>query len=170
MELSNMKALKLDSTYRPIEVIDALDALVMCLVGKAMSLETHQRRVCSPSRSFELPAVIVLKTVVKFRFTGISCNRINIIARDKNRCQYCTKCFPTEELTMDHILPKSRGGKNTWTNLVASCRKCNQRKGARTPSEAHMYPISTPIKPKNSILRTLVPTQISDIWKEYLWE
>ena len=86
MELSNMKALKLDSTYRPIEVIDALDALVMCLVGKAMSIETHQR------------------------------------------------------------------------------------KGARTPSEAHMYPISTPIKPKNSILRTLVPTQISDIWKEYLWE
>ena len=170
MELSNMKALKLDSTYRPIEVIDAIDALVMCLVGKAMSLEIHQRKILSPSRSFDLPAVIVLKTVVKFRFLGISCNRNNIITRDKNRCQYCANCYPTEELTMDHILPKSRGGKNTWTNLVASCRKCNQKKGARTPSEARMYPINIPKKPKNSILTALTGAQISDLWKEYLWE
>ncbi len=170
MQIDSMKALKLDSTYRPIEVIDAIEALVMCLVGKAMPLETYEKRISSPSRSFELPAVIVLKTIVRFRFTGVSCSRVNVIYRDKNHCQYCAKSFPTEELTLDHVLPKSRGGKNTWTNLVASCKKCNQRKGCKTPHEANMHPISNPKKPKVSILRTLTTSQISDLWKEYLWE
>ena len=142
-----MKALKLDATYRPIEVIDAIEALVMCLVGKALPVETYESNISSPSRTFKLPAVIVLKTVVKFRFNSVVCNRYNIILRDKNQCQYCGKNFSNEQLTLDHIMPKSRGGKNTWTNLVASCKKCNQKKGCRTPSEASMYPINVPSKP-----------------------
>ena len=117
-----------------------------------------------------MPAVIVLKTIVKFRFTGVACNRANIIIRDKNRCQYCGHSFPTEQLTLDHIVPKSRAGLNTWTNLVASCKKCNQKKGCRTPAEAGMYPINTPKKPKTSILRTVTKNQISHLWKEYLWD
>ena len=165
-----MKALKLDATYRPIEVIDALEALVMCLVGKALPIETYQKKISSPSRSFDLPAVIVLKTIVKFRFNSVACNRNNIILRDKNQCQYCGKNFPSEQLTLDHILPKSRGGKNNWTNLVASCKKCNQKKGCRTPSEASMYPINTPLKPKANLLRTIAKNQISDFWTDYLWK
>ncbi len=163
-----MKALKLDATYRPVEVIDAIEALVLCIIGKAKAIETYTKQICSPSKSFDIPAVIVLKTVVKYRFGGIICNRQNIIWRDQNTCQYCGKNFSTENLTIDHLLPKSRGGKNTWKNLVAACKKCNQKKGCRTPQECGMIPIRKPAKPKATILKTT--KQINHLWKNYLWE
>ena len=164
-----MKALKLDATYRPIEIIDAVEALFMCLIGKAKPIETYEKKIASPSKSFELPAVIVLKTIVKFRFAGVACNRANIFIRDKNICQYCTKSFPTDQLTLDHMLPKSRGGLNTWTNLVTSCKKCNQKKGCRTPEEASMLPLTIPKRPKSNILRCITKNQISELWNIYLW-
>lgn len=164
-----MMALKLDASYRPIEVIDAIEALVMCLVGKATPVETYEKTINSITKSFELPAVIVLKSVIKFRFTTISCNRQNIVWRDNNQCQYCANYFPLDKLTMDHVLPKSRGGKNTWENLVAACKKCNQKKGSRTTKESGMIPLKTPIRPKASILRTVKKNQISELWKQYLW-
>jgi len=163
-----MKALKLDATYRPIEIIDALEALVLCIIGKAKAIETYAREINSPSKTFKVPAVIVLKNVVRYRFGGIMCNRQNVIWRDQNTCQYCTKKLPTEMLTIDHLIPKSRGGKNKWTNLVAACKKCNQKKGCRTPKECGMIPIRKPKKPKTSVLKTT--TMISDLWKNYLWE
>ena len=164
-----MMALKLDASFRPIEVIDALEALVMCIIGKATPVETYDTKINSPSKSFELPAVIVLKNIVKFRFTTIACNRINIVWRDNNQCQYCGNYFSTDKLTMDHVIPKSRGGKNTWENLVAACKKCNQKKGSRTPQESGMIPLKKPIRPKANILRTVKKNQISDLWKNYLW-
>ena len=165
-----MMALKLDSAYRPIEVIDAIEALVMCIVGKAIPVETYQKKISSPSKSFDLPAVIVLKTVVKFRFTTVACNRKNIVWRDNNQCQYCANYFNPDKLTLDHVIPKSRGGNNSWTNLVASCKKCNQKKGNKTTKESGMHPIREPFKPKANILRTLSKEQISPIWKDYLWD
>ena len=84
-----MMALKLDSAYRPIEIIDAIEALVMCIIGKATPVETYDKKINSPSKSFELPAVIVLKTVVKFRIDTVACNRVNLLHRDGNQCQYC---------------------------------------------------------------------------------
>ena len=164
-----MMALKLDASFRPIEVIDALEALVMCIIGKATPVETYDTKINSPSKSFELPAVIVLKNIVKFRFTTIACNRINIVWRDNNQCQYCGNYFSTDKLTMDHVIPKSRSGKNTWENLVAACKKCNQKKGSRTPQESGMIPLKKPIRPKANILRTVKKNQISDLWKNYLW-
>tara|TARA_R100000664_G_scaffold10265_2_gene16968 strand:+ start:814 stop:1329 length:516 start_codon:yes stop_codon:yes gene_type:complete len=163
-----MKALKLDATYRPVEVIDAIEALVLCIIGKAKALETYTKEIYSPSNSFKLPAVIVLTRVVKYHFGGIVCNRQNIIWRDNNRCQYCAKIFPTEILTIDHVIPKSRGGEKSWINLVAACKKCNQKKGCRTPQECGMIPIRKPTKPKNTLLKTT--KQISKLWKNYLWE
>ena len=163
-----MKALKLDATYRPVEVIDAIEALVLCIIGKAKAIETYAKEICSPSTTFQIPAVIVLKTVVRYRFGGIVCNRQNIIWRDGNRCQYCAQVFSTEILTIDHIIPKSRGGRKTWKNLVASCKKCNQKKGCRTLAECGMIPIRQPKKPKVTILKT--NTQVNDLWKNYLWE
>ena len=163
-----MKALKLDASYRPVEVIDAIEALVLCIIGKAKAIENYTREICSPSRSFKVPAVIVLKKVVRYKFAGIICNRKNVIWRDQNKCQYCGNIFSTENLTVDHLIPKSRGGTNTWKNLVAACKKCNQKKGCRTPQECGMIPIRKPTKPKTTILKTT--NQISDLWKNYLWE
>tara|TARA_R100000278_G_scaffold115575_1_gene94539 strand:- start:591 stop:1091 length:501 start_codon:yes stop_codon:yes gene_type:complete len=164
-----MMALKLDASYRPIEVIDAIEALVMCIIGKATPVETYETKINSPSKTFDLPAVIVLKSIVKFRFTTVACNRTNIVWRDNNQCQYCANYFPTDKLTMDHVLPKSRGGKNTWENLVTACMKCNQKKGSRTPKESGMIPLKKPVRPKANILRTVSKSQISELWKNYLW-
>jgi 5-methylcytosine-specific restriction endonuclease McrA len=165
----DMMALKLDASYRPIEVIDALEALVMCIIGKATPVETYDKKINSTSKAFELPAVIVLKTVVKFRFTTVACNRTNIIWRDGNQCQYCANFFPDDKLTMDHVIPKSRGGDNTWENLVAACMKCNQKKGSRTTHESGMHPLRKPVRPKANVLRTVRKGQISELWKDYLW-
>ena len=95
---------------------------------------------------------------------------MNIIWRDKNQCQYCGEKFLTKNLTMDHILPKSRGGLNTWTNLVASCKECNQKKGNKTPEESEMYPINIPHKPQGTLMKKIKQYKINAIWKEYLWE
>jgi 5-methylcytosine-specific restriction endonuclease McrA len=165
-----MKALKLDSAFRPLEVIDALEALVLCIIGKAKAVENYGQKICSPNHSFDLPAVIVLNRYVKFRFTGGTANRRNILWRDQHQCQYCAKRFSEPELTLDHILPKSRGGDNSWENLVIACKKCNQKKGAKTTKEAGMYPIKIPRAPKFSVLKNLNHTQVSHLWKDYLWE
>lgn len=170
MFMEGTKALKLDSSFRPIDIIDAVEALVLCLIGKANAIENYKKEINSVSDSFKLPAVIVLKRYVKFRFTTLACNRENILWRDQNRCQYCANIFSNDKLTLDHVVPKSRGGKNTWTNLVAACKKCNQRKGNRTKKEAGMFPIRKPVCPKDNILRTVKKEQISPIWKNYLWD
>ena len=162
-----MKTLKLDSTYRPVGVIDCIEALVMCIVGKATAVEEYEDEISSPSVTFKLPSVIVLKTVVKFISRGIKPSRNNILWRDKNQCQYCGVIESPREMTIDHVIPRSRGGENTWSNLVTCCKKCNQKKGNRTPQEANMSLLNKPIKPKNSILRQI--SDVQPIWNIYLW-
>lgn len=162
-----MKTLKLDLTYRPLEIIDCLEALVLCIVGKAVAVEEYEQKIASPSVSFKIPSVIVLKKAIKFISNSIRPTRNNIIWRDDSRCQYCYKDVPERELTLDHVVPRSKGGTNTWTNLVASCKKCNQTKRDRTPDEAGMKLLKKPIKPHNTILR--YTTEIEPIWHIYLW-
>lgn len=162
-----MQTLKLDASYRPIEVIDSLEALIMCLLGKAIAVENYSKKINTTSLSFDLPAVIVLKKVVKFISNHLSPNRSNIIWRDKYICQYCGEKFPFSKLTIDHIIPKSRGGKNTWGNLVAACSCCNQSKGNKTPEEAGMSLIKKPLEPKNNVLRN--SSEIRKEWEDYLW-
>ena len=167
---NNTKALKLDSSYRPLEIVDAVEALVLCLIGKAYAVETYKEKIRSVSESFELPAVIVLTRYVKFKFKTISPTRKNIMWRDQYKCQYCEKECESKVMTLDHIVPRSRGGKNTWTNLVTACKKCNQKKGNRTPDEAGMKLIRKPERPKTTILNMLETNQVNDLWKNYLWD
>lgn len=162
-----MKTLKLDSTYRPLEIVDCLEALVLCIVGKATAVEEYEEIISSPSVSFKIPSVIVLKTIVKYVSNGLNPSRENVIWRDKGVCQYCSKYHNYGELTIDHIVPRSRGGKNTWTNLVTCCKKCNQAKGSKTPEEARMKLVRKPVKPKKFILRHA--KDVEPIWSNYLW-
>jgi len=165
-----MKALKLDSSYRPIEIIDAIEALVMCLMGKAQAVESYDREIRSPSKSFKIPAVVVLKRYIKKNSLSVTPNRLNVVWRDQNQCQYCAKKFKTCDLTIDHILPKSRGGTKSWTNLTTACKKCNQAKGNKTPSECGMYPLRKPSQPQSTIMFYLKRGAINDLWQDYLWE
>jgi|TARA_R110000824_G_scaffold221804_2_gene408971 5-methylcytosine-specific restriction endonuclease McrA len=168
--ISNTKTLKLDSSYRPLEIVEATEALVLCLIGKAYAIENYTQEIRSISETFKLPAVIVLTRYVKFKFKTMTCKRNNIIWRDNNQCQYCTKSFESGSLTIDHIVPKSKGGKDNWLNLVAACKKCNQRKGSKTPSQAGMKLIREPVRPKISVLQTIGKKEISNLWTNYLWD
>ena len=98
----------------------------------------------------QVPRVIRLLSYDRMPKQKVKFNRRNIFARDSNRCQYCGKRFPTSELSLDHVMPRSRGGKATWENIVCACLKCNVRKGGRTPTEARMALIKEPIQPKTS--------------------
>ena len=163
--------LKLDASYRPVGVIDAIEAFVLCLVGKATSVENYGKKINTVDKSFVLPAVIVLHRVIKFRLYNLTPNRRNILLRDNNECQYCQHKFPPLELTIDHVIPKSRGGSNTWLNLVAACKSCNQKKGDKLLRDSAMSQSRKPYAPKYSILSSLLSdTRASDLWADYLWE
>ncbi len=99
----------------------------------------------------------------------VKLNRRNIFARDSNNCQYCGKKFPGSELSLDHVVPRSRGGLTSWKNLVCCCVGCNVKKGGRTPGEAHMKLIIKPVKPKRSPLVTLrLTSEKYASWKQFL--
>ena len=95
-----------------------------------------------------VPRIIRLLGYDKLPRQDVKFNRRNIFARDCNRCQYCGKKFPTTELSLDHVIPKSQGGKSTWENIVCCCIKCNVKKGGRTPEQASMHLITKPVKPQ----------------------
>lgn len=104
------------------------------------------------SFEIEVPKIVRLLTYSKFPTQKAKFNRRNIFARDANLCQYCGKRFPTSELSIDHIIPRSQGGKTTWQNVVCACVECNKNKGGRTPSEARMRLIREPFAPKRDPL------------------
>ncbi len=122
-----------------------------------------------------VPKVIRLLFYDRLPRRTVKLNRRNIFARDHNSCQYCGRKFPSSELSLDHVRPRSRGGLTEWSNLVCCCVKCNVRKGGRTPTEAHMKLIIDPVKPKRSPAVTLRLTSAKYAsWKQFLdnayWE
>jgi 5-methylcytosine-specific restriction endonuclease McrA len=104
------------------------------------------------SCEIQVPRVIRLMGYEKLPKQTVKFNRRNIFARDNNQCQYCGRKFPTTELSLDHVVPRSQGGINSWDNIVCACVNCNVRKGGRTPKQAHMTLIRKPEKPKRSPL------------------
>ena len=121
------------------------------------------------SCEIQVPRVIRLMDYDRLPKQTVKFNRRNIFARDNNQCQYCGKKFPTSELSLDHVLPRSQGGKTTWENIVCACVDCNVRKGGRTPKQAHMTLIRKPEKPKRSPLLCLKLTQRKyQTWQSFL--
>ncbi len=115
--------------------------------------------VRTPTSEILSPRVIRLLSYDKMPKQTVKFNRRNIFARDHNQCQYCGKRFPTTELSLDHVIPRSQGGGTTWDNIVCACVDCNVRKGGRTPRQANMTLIRKPEKPKRSPLLNLKLSQ-----------
>lgn len=116
-----------------------------------------------------VPRIIRLLFYDRLPRHHVKFNRRNVFARDHNRCQYCGKRFPTRELSLDHVLPRSHGGKSTWTNLVCACISCNVKKGGRTPQQAHMKLIKQPSQPKrNPLIHVHLGHQRYHSWKQFL--
>ena len=99
-----------------------------------------------------VPRIIRLLSYDRLPRADVKFNRRNIFARDKNRCQYCGKRYSTTELSLDHVIPRTMGGKSVWENIVCACAGCNAKKGGRTPKDAAMTLIQKPIKPKHNPL------------------
>ena len=120
---------------------------------------------------FELavPRIIRLLFYDRLPRANVKFTRRNIYARDHNRCQYCGHRFPTSEMSLDHIVPRSQGGQSTWTNIVCCCVKCNVRKGGRTPEQAHLKLIREPVKPKRCpVIILRLGSEKYASWKQFL--
>jgi 5-methylcytosine-specific restriction endonuclease McrA len=116
-----------------------------------------------------VPKVIRLFGYDRLPRQEVKLNRRNIFARDHNRCQYCGKHYPTSELSLDHITPRSKGGGSSWSNLVCCCVKCNSKKGGRTPTQAHLKLIRKPVRPaRNPVISVRLGSNKYASWKQFL--
>lgn len=166
--------LLLSSGYQPLGLINWKKAIYLLTLGKCEVVEEYQDRILrSQYLVIKMPAVVRLvnyirripQKIVKF-------SRSNVYARDKWKCQYCNQKFKIEDLTYDHVLPKSQGGQTCWENIVTCCKDCNIKKGNRTPAQANMKLITIPEKP-TWIPAFIVPMSenlsIPDQWASYLY-
>jgi len=167
-----MRTLLLDSTYFPIKVVNWQHAMILWLTGRAEVVDVYENiDIRSPRMDYKLPKVLRLlarhRSSLKVRLT-----RFNVFHRDGFRCQYCTKEFGLKELTIDHIIPLSRGGKTCWENVVSSCSRCNGKKGNMLPDEANMYPQTRPSVPRWTPQFVFRMTDKDPLeWREYLiWD
>ncbi len=161
------KVLVLNASYEPLNITNWKRAVVLLIKGKAEQLEYNEHK--SITRTFPFPTVIRLRYYVKVPYKDMPLTRRNVLERDKNLCQYCN--YKGDELTIDHIIPKSRGGKDTWENLVAACVRCNIKKGNRTPKEAEMPLAKSPRKPYSSLhfeITKCTNNNLNHEWRKYV--
>ncbi len=160
--------LVLNSSYEPIAICQARRALTLLVKGAAAVEESHDVFVW---RDMRMPSVIRLSQYRKVPHKRHIVTRRNIFSRDLNACQYCGCVFPSSNLTLDHVLPRSRAGRDSWENLVTCCGACNNRKAARTPDEAGMTLIRAPRAVSVHTTRSLMRARGEDFpsWRKYLY-
>jgi 5-methylcytosine-specific restriction endonuclease McrA len=170
----NCPALVLNADYRPLSYFPLSlwgwqDAIKAVFLDRVNILAEYERVVRSPSFEMKLPSVVSLKTYVK-PARNPAFTRFNVFLRDRFECQYCGS---PSDLTFDHLIPRSRGGKTTWDNVVAACAPCNLLKGARLSHHIAMYPRNPPHKPTVNELRNhgrrFPPNYLHESWADYLY-
>lgn len=142
----NEPVLVLNGNYEPLNVCTTKRAMGLILAGKATVLENGRGFIHTVSRTYERPSVLRLIYVVRRPRASVRLCKREILRRDEYRCQYCGR--KTSQLTIDHIVPRYRGGQHSWDNLVAACPQCNRRKGGRTLAEAGMKLLRQPFEPR----------------------
>jgi len=159
-------------SYFPLSLWSWQDAVKAVFLDRVNIVSRYDTTVSSPSFEMQLPSVISLKDYIvtnrKPAFT-----RFNVFLRDRFMCQYCGGKFPTPELTFDHVIPRSRGGRTSWDNVVTSCGCCNLRKGNMMPAHCDMHPMNTPIEPNSFQLqengRSYPPNFLHESWRDFLY-
>ncbi len=151
-----------------MSVINVKKAIVLLYLGKVELIESYQgREVRAVSMSMPSPSIVRLSVYVRVPYKKIILSRKNILRRDGHRCQYCGRSDAT--LTVDHVMPVSRAGEDTWENLVCACVNCNNKKSDRTPDEARMPLRRTPMRPNHvTFIRHFVGS-LDERWKPYLF-
>jgi 5-methylcytosine-specific restriction endonuclease McrA len=165
------RVLLLNITYEPLKIIDWKKAITLLCLGKVEVLEEYNREIRAVSFTLKLPSVVRLLQMIKRPKSPVRFSRQNIYARDRYQCQYCGSKYASEDLTYDHVIPKSRGGRTQWENIVTCCVECNRKKGGRTPHEASMRLVREPNRPSwvPAIRITIGFKQIPESWSDYLY-
>lgn len=159
--------LVLNADYQALSVCSVERAVVLVMLGKADLVEAHVGRALRSSVArYPWPSVVRLRGYVRVPYRKVLLTRRNLLRRDGHACQYCGA---TERLTLDHVLPRSRGGPETWENLVAACTRCNNRKGSRTPEEAGMALCRPPFRPSHVMYMRDFLGETEEAWKPYLF-
>ncbi len=163
--------LVLNASYEPINVCAARRAIVLVLKGIAMTEEENGHFLHAARLAIRVPSVIRLLEYRRIPHQSRALSRKNILLRDRNTCQYCSTTLPSGELTLDHVIPRSRGGLSTWENLVACCHSCNRRKGNQLLQEADMKLVREPrsfnLHTSRHIMRLM--GRSDDKWRKYLF-
>ena len=162
--------LVLNQNYEPLNVCNARRALVLVDGGKAEVLEHAEVPIRTPNRLFPRPSVIRLVYMIKRPRPRVRLTRREIFVRDHHACQYCG--IRTRDLTLDHVVPRHRGGGHTWENLVTACKACNHRKGGKTLEEARLRLLRPPFEPRSDIYSLFTPylaDENNEAWRSYLF-
>ncbi|MFQ5612559.1 MAG: HNH endonuclease [Anaerolineae bacterium] len=163
--------LVLNASYEPLSVVSVKRAVVLLLKDKAELVEAAQAKLRSEKLILPVPLVIRLVYFVRIpRRVSIPVSRRAVLARDQYTCQYCGQQPRHKDLTLDHVLPRSRNGRTAWDNVVTACTRCNNRKGNRTPEEARMTLRSKPVKPRYLALAFVGSAEAREAWQKYMWE
>jgi 5-methylcytosine-specific restriction endonuclease McrA len=162
--------LVLNTSYEPINVCAARRAIVLVLKGVAMAEEENGHFLHAARFALRVPSVIRLLEYRRIPHQTRALSRKNILLRDRNTCQYCAEVLASGDLTLDHVIPRSRGGTSTWENLVACCHSCNRRKSNQLPAEAGMKLMREPrafnLHTSRHIMRLMGS---DDRWRKYLF-
>ncbi len=156
------RVLVLNSDYTPLNVTTIRRGFILVIKGKAEVLREDTQKIVTTIGEFVRPLVIRLLNYVRFTSSPLKLNRKRLYRRDDGQCVYCGS---KKGLTIDHVLPKSRGGKNTWSNLVTCCSPCNIKKGNRTPEEAGMKLRKKPYEP--SIFSFVLSSDVEELWEDF---
>jgi 5-methylcytosine-specific restriction endonuclease McrA len=161
--------LVLNATYEPISVVSVRRAVVLLLKEKAEIVEAARAELRSERDAIPMPLVIRLVYYVRIPYrVSLPVTRRTVLSRDHYTCQYCGAQPLRKELTVDHILPRCRGGRTTWENVTTACKRCNGRKGSRTPEEANMRLLSVPQRPRYVALAMIESSETRQIWDKYI--
>jgi len=166
MEGINRKVLILNQDYSPMGICTVQKAFLLVFLEKAeMVTEANGCMLRTVNRKFSMPAVVRLNKYVNAPYKGVMLTRQNIFKRDQHSCQYCGK---NKDLTLDHMVPRSKGGKSTWNNLVTACKRCNALKGDSTPEQAGMKPKVRPFRPTYIMFLSDFSGYVCEEWKPWL--
>lgn len=157
----------LNQNYEPMTITNAKKAIILVYLGKAEMIEKNNVLVHSVRTSLPLPSIVRLTRYINVPRKRIILSRKNIIKRDNHQCQYCGS--RNGPVTIDHIIPRDRGGEDTWENLVCACVKCNSKKGNRMPEEARMRLAKKPQRPNYIFFIRYFVGTIDSRWEPYLY-
>jgi 5-methylcytosine-specific restriction endonuclease McrA len=169
--VESTRTLLLTQGYEPIQIISWQRAITLLALDKVDVVDEYDAQIRAQSMIVRIPSIVRLRKAFRRHAKPVKFSRVNIYARDGYRCQYCGAKCTIAELTYDHVIPRSKGGKTTWENIVSACYACNRRKANRTPAEAGMKLRTTPARPTwmPSVQIRVSARSVPDAWRDYVY-